>query len=41
MRTDVSFDSAGLQIAGHLYLPDDSHTGPRPALLASGKEGAS
>src|SRR3954468_889485 len=33
MRTDVSFDSAGIQIAGHLYTPDDSHTGPRPAIV--------
>jgi uncharacterized protein len=33
MRTDVSFDSAGLQIAGHLYLPDDGHAGPRPAIV--------
>ena len=33
MRTDVSFDSAGIQIAGHLYTPDDNHTGPRPAIV--------
>jgi len=33
MRTNVSFDSAGLQIAGHLYIPDDNHTGPRPAIV--------
>ncbi len=33
MRTDVSFDSAGIQIAGHLYIPDDSHAGPRPAIV--------
>src|SRR5229473_5663938 len=33
MRTNVSFDSAGLQIAGHLYTPDDNHTGPRPAVV--------
>jgi hypothetical protein len=25
MRTDVSFDSAGIQIAGHLYTP--THAG--------------
>jgi fermentation-respiration switch protein FrsA (DUF1100 family) len=33
MRTDVSFDSAGIQIAGHLYTPDDGHAGPRPAIV--------
>jgi fermentation-respiration switch protein FrsA (DUF1100 family) len=33
MRTDVSFDSAGIQIAGHLYTPDDNHAGPRPAIV--------
>jgi uncharacterized protein len=33
MRTNVSFDSAGTTIAGHLYTPDDSHTGPRPAIV--------
>src|SRR5882757_2280356 len=38
MRADVSFDSAGIQIAGHLYSPDDdtlddSHIGPRPAIV--------
>ena len=33
MRADVSFDSAGIQIAGHLYTPDDSHIGPRPAIV--------
>lgn len=33
MRTNVSFDSAGLQIAGHLYTPDDNRTGPRPAIV--------
>ena len=33
MRTNVSFDSAGLQIAGHLYTPDDNYTGPRPAIV--------
>jgi fermentation-respiration switch protein FrsA (DUF1100 family) len=32
MRTNVSFDSAGIEIAGHLYTPDDSHAGPRPAI---------
>jgi hypothetical protein len=33
MRTDVSFDSAGIQIAGHLYIPGDGRTGPRPAIV--------
>jgi fermentation-respiration switch protein FrsA (DUF1100 family) len=33
MRADVSFDSAGIQIAGHLYTPGDSHTGRRPAIV--------
>jgi hypothetical protein len=33
MRTNVSFDSAGLQIAGHLYTPDGNYTGPRPAIV--------
>jgi uncharacterized protein len=33
MRTDVSFDSAGIQISGHLYIPDDGRTGPHPAIV--------
>jgi len=33
LRTDVSFDSAGLRIAGHLYSPDDAAEGPRPAVV--------
>ena len=33
MRTDVSFDSAGLPLAGHLYVPDGRADGPRPALV--------
>jgi hypothetical protein len=33
MRTDVSFDSAGIEIAGHLYTPDDGQAGPRPAIV--------
>ena len=33
MRTDVSFDSAGIEIAGHLYTPDHGHAGPRPAIV--------
>jgi uncharacterized protein len=32
MKTNVTFDSAGLKIAGHLYTPD-SATGPRPAIV--------
>ncbi|HET6293006.1 MAG TPA: alpha/beta hydrolase [Kribbella sp.] len=33
MRTDITFPSAGLQLAGHLYTPDDDTTGPRPAIV--------
>ncbi|MCU1687856.1 MAG: alpha/beta fold family hydrolase [Amycolatopsis sp.] len=33
MKTDVTFDSAGLAIAGHLYIPDDQASGPRPAIV--------
>jgi fermentation-respiration switch protein FrsA (DUF1100 family) len=33
MRTDVTFNSAGLKLAGHLYLPDDGSTGRRPAIV--------
>ncbi|QUQ63703.1 alpha/beta hydrolase [Kutzneria sp. CA-103260] len=33
MRTDVSFDSAGLTIAGHLYVPD--RPAPGPAIVVS------
>jgi hypothetical protein len=38
MRTNVSFDSAGIQIAGHLYipgdyLPGDGPGGARPAIV--------
>jgi fermentation-respiration switch protein FrsA (DUF1100 family) len=33
MRTNVTFDSAGLKLAGHLYLPDDKAAGPRPAIV--------
>ncbi len=32
-RTTVSFDSAGIEIAAHLYLPDTPAAGPRPALV--------
>ena len=34
MRTTVNFDSAGLTIAGHLYIPDEP-SGPRPAIVVS------
>src|SRR4030081_568400 len=33
MRTAVSFPSAGLKLAGHLYTPDNGATGPRPAIV--------
>ncbi|MFB8443196.1 alpha/beta hydrolase [Streptomyces niveus] len=33
MRTDVTFPSAGLKLAGHLYTPDSEAPGPRPALV--------
>ena len=33
MKTNVTFDSAGLTLAGHLYTPDDQATGPRPAIV--------
>ncbi len=33
MKTNVTFDSAGLTIAGHLYTPDNGATGPRPAIV--------
>lgn len=32
-RTTVSFDSAGIPLAGHLYTPDTPASGPRPALV--------
>lgn len=32
-RTDVTFDSAGITIAGHLYLPDTDAAGPLPAVV--------
>jgi uncharacterized protein len=35
MRTDVSFPSAGLRLAGHLYTPDAESDGPRPAIVVS------
>ena len=33
MKTDVMFDSAGLNLAGHLYTPDDGIAAPRPAIV--------
>jgi uncharacterized protein len=36
MKTHVTFDSAGLKIAGHLYPPEDGATGPRPAIVVGG-----
>src|ERR1700694_4987674 len=36
MKTDVTFDSAGLRIAGHLYTPDDGAEGSRPAIVVGG-----
>jgi fermentation-respiration switch protein FrsA (DUF1100 family) len=35
LRTDVTFPSAGLKLAGHLYTPDDGAVGPRPAIVVS------
>ncbi|MEW2290304.1 alpha/beta hydrolase, partial [Streptomyces sp. NPDC047841] len=32
-RTTVSFDSAGIEIAAHLYLPDTPAGAPLPALV--------
>ncbi|MFJ9931139.1 alpha/beta hydrolase [Streptomyces misionensis] len=32
-RTTVSFDSAGIPLAGHLYTPDAPASGPQPALV--------
>jgi uncharacterized protein len=33
MKTNVTFDSAGLKIAGHLYTPGNDAAGPRPAIV--------
>ncbi|MGW3130631.1 alpha/beta hydrolase [Streptomyces sp. NPDC001076] len=33
MKTHVTFPSAGLKIAGHLYTPDGDVTGPLPAVV--------
>lgn len=32
-RTRVTFDSAGIEIVGHLYIPDTAARGPRPAIV--------
>ncbi|MEV4009640.1 alpha/beta hydrolase [Nonomuraea angiospora] len=32
-KTDITFDSAGIPLAGHLYLPDTPAEGPRPAIV--------
>ncbi|NGM84165.1 alpha/beta hydrolase [Paenibacillus sp. 7124] len=32
-KKDVTFDSAGVKIAGHLYTPDGVVSGPRPAIV--------
>ena len=33
MKTDVTFPSAGLKLAGHLYTPDSEADGPCPAIV--------
>ena len=33
MKTDVTFPSAGLKLAGHLYTPDGDDGRPRPAVV--------
>jgi fermentation-respiration switch protein FrsA (DUF1100 family) len=36
MRSNVTFNSNGLKLAGHLYLPDDYKEGEkRPAIVVS------
>ncbi|TWF74573.1 hypothetical protein FHX44_11454 [Pseudonocardia hierapolitana] len=32
-KIDVTFDSAGITLAGHLHLPDTPADGPRPAIV--------
>ncbi|MGW2934234.1 alpha/beta hydrolase [Streptomyces sp. NPDC001156] len=32
-KTNLTFDSAGIQLAGHLYLPDTPEQGRRPAIV--------
>jgi hypothetical protein len=36
MKTNVTFDSAGLNIAGYLYTPDESAVDPRPGIVVGG-----
>jgi fermentation-respiration switch protein FrsA (DUF1100 family) len=36
MKTKVTFVSAGLNIAGHLYTPDESAADPRPGIVVGG-----
>jgi uncharacterized protein len=33
MKTDVTFESAGVKLAGHLYTPEGRAAGPRPAIV--------
>jgi uncharacterized protein len=40
MKTNVTFDSAGLKVVGHLYSPDDGAAGPAPAIVVGGPEAA-
>ncbi|MEW1846625.1 alpha/beta hydrolase [Nonomuraea angiospora] len=32
-KIDITFDSAGIPLAGHLYLPDTPAAGPHPAIV--------
>jgi hypothetical protein len=32
-KTEVTFDSAGITLAGHLYTPGTRADGPRPAIV--------
>jgi fermentation-respiration switch protein FrsA (DUF1100 family) len=34
-KSDVSFTSSGVNLAGHLYLPETPGAGPRPAIVVS------
>ena len=33
VKTDITFESAGLKLAGHLYSPKDGRTGPHAAIV--------
>jgi fermentation-respiration switch protein FrsA (DUF1100 family) len=35
MKSDVKLDSAGLTLAGHLYIPDSAAAGPHSAIVVS------